>query len=302
MAPTVTALVIDNASRDRTLDEVRARKAVRLIVNQENRGFAAAVNQGVAAIDAEYYLLLNQDVTILYRLWITRCQGGTPLPESDSLIGATRKYGLACGKLVDQTRIAQLGFTIRRFPTPLMLSFELWGLNRIWPTNPVNRRYRYLDRDLDEEGLVETARRRVPDVPERCLAKGWEEWMKPFIRYGLRMLTSAIARPRWGIKPDIYQKLQRSTWGPIPSSRIPCGPRLELWCVSLVRYAAKHFSSLAYRGICLSVVLTSVPRTVGGMILERSLSPILSCINIIGFAGRRLVSPHGAQERPGQFS
>ena len=60
MAPSVTALVIDNASLDRTVDEVRARKAVRLIANQENRGFAAAVNQGVAACDAEFYLFLIQ--------------------------------------------------------------------------------------------------------------------------------------------------------------------------------------------------------------------------------------------------
>jgi hypothetical protein len=47
------------------------------------------------------------------------------------------------------------------------------------------------------------------------------------------------------------------------------------------------------------VVLTSVPRTVSGMMRERSLTPILSCISVVGFAVRRLVSlrKSGAEPR-----
>ena len=71
------------------------------------------------------------------------------------MIDASRQYGLAAGKLVDKTGVAQKGFTIRRFPTPASLIFELFGINRLWPSNPVNRRYRYLDRDLDQPGPVE---------------------------------------------------------------------------------------------------------------------------------------------------
>src|ERR1700691_1592219 len=71
------------------------------------------------------------------------------------LLEASRQYGLAAGRLIDVTGKTQKGFTIRRFPAPLTLWFELFGLNRIWPSNPVNRRYRYLDRDLDLEGPVE---------------------------------------------------------------------------------------------------------------------------------------------------
>ncbi len=51
--------------------------------------------------------------------------------------------------------VRRRGFTIRRFPTPLTLWFELCGFNRLWPSNPVNRRYRYLDRDLEQAGPVE---------------------------------------------------------------------------------------------------------------------------------------------------
>ena len=45
MASNVTAIVVDNASSDRTVELVRKRANVRLIENRENRGFAAAVNK-----------------------------------------------------------------------------------------------------------------------------------------------------------------------------------------------------------------------------------------------------------------
>lgn len=139
MAPALSIVVVDNASGDDTL--ARMRPGTRVIANTENKGFAAAVNQGVRASDSEFVLLLNPDTQLLTSV--------------DELIHASSQYGLASGKLVDKTRRAQKGFTIRRFPTPAALLFEMFGVNRLWPSNPVNRRYRYLDRDLDQPGPVE---------------------------------------------------------------------------------------------------------------------------------------------------
>src|ERR1035438_8246137 len=51
-------VVVDNASTDQTCQEV-TRRGVRLITNPENRGFAAAVNQGIGALDTPFVLLLN---------------------------------------------------------------------------------------------------------------------------------------------------------------------------------------------------------------------------------------------------
>jgi N-acetylglucosaminyl-diphospho-decaprenol L-rhamnosyltransferase len=144
MAPQFMPVVVDNASTDDTLQRVRAHPGVRVIANRENRGFAAAVNQGVASClaaehvevtDADPILLLNPDVNLLTAV--------------DTLADASAKYGLAAGKLVDMTGRAQAGFTIRRFPTAASLIFELFGINRLWRSNPVNRRYRYLDKNLD---------------------------------------------------------------------------------------------------------------------------------------------------------
>jgi N-acetylglucosaminyl-diphospho-decaprenol L-rhamnosyltransferase len=58
----VELVVVDNASRDPTPALVRqASPGARLIVNETNRGFAAAVNQAARAARGRYLLLLNPD-------------------------------------------------------------------------------------------------------------------------------------------------------------------------------------------------------------------------------------------------
>ena len=57
--------VIDNASSDDTAQRVRRHPEVYFISNVENRGFAAAVNQGIARTASDYILLLNPDVELL---------------------------------------------------------------------------------------------------------------------------------------------------------------------------------------------------------------------------------------------
>jgi len=283
MAPSVTAIIIDNGSRDRTVEEVRTRAGVRVIANPENRGFAAAVNQGVRASTADYLLMLNPDTHIL-----------TALGELES---ASHRYGLASGKLLDKTGSAQQGFTIRRFPTPLTLWFELCGLNRLWPGNPVNRRYRYLDRDLDQQGPVEQPAgaflmfRR--DVWQGL--GGLDEAFYPVWFEDVDFCRRAI-QAGYGI--EYIPQVAAEHFGGHSVVNIPQGCRALYWCASLLRYASKHYGSSGYRSLCLAVVLTSVPRAVAGMIREGSLSPILSCIKIVGFAARRLVSLRKSGEEP----
>lgn len=61
----VPVVVVDNASRDGSPDEIAAKhpKAV-LIRNESNAGFARAVNQGVAASRTTYVCLLNPDARL----------------------------------------------------------------------------------------------------------------------------------------------------------------------------------------------------------------------------------------------
>lgn len=57
--------VVDNASADGSAEMVRARfPEVRLLVNDANRGFAAACNQALARVTGEFVLLLNSDAIL----------------------------------------------------------------------------------------------------------------------------------------------------------------------------------------------------------------------------------------------
>src|SRR3954469_18167749 len=56
-------VVVDNGSSDETLGQVRRRGAA-LIANPDNRGFAAAVNQGIRAVTGDFILLLNPDAVL----------------------------------------------------------------------------------------------------------------------------------------------------------------------------------------------------------------------------------------------
>jgi N-acetylglucosaminyl-diphospho-decaprenol L-rhamnosyltransferase len=280
MAPNVTPIVVDNASSDRTVELVRGRTHVRLIANRENRGFAAAVNQGISACEAEFLLLLNPDANVLTAV--------------DALVEASDRYGLAAGKLVDQA-----GFTIRRLPTPASLIFELFGINRLWPSNPINRRYRYSDRDLDEQGPVEQpagafmmTRRDVWKALD-----GFDESFHPVwfedVDYCKRALDS-------GYRIEYVPSVQAAHQGGHSVNKIPLGCRTLYWCVSLTRYAAKHFHSAGYRVVCLAVVLSSFPRMVARMIQDRSLQSVATYRKIVRFAGLCLFSSGRTAARGGR--
>ena len=276
MAPSLTPVVVDNASSDDTIERVRTRTGLRLIANRDNRGFAGAVNQGAGeAGQAEYLLLLNPDACLV-----------TPL---DNVIEATQRHGLAAGKLLGEDGHAQTGFTLRRLPTPATLVFELLGLNRMWPGNPVNRRYRYLDRDLDQPGPVEQpagaflmARR---DVWERL--GGLDERFHPVWFEDVDFCRRAADA---GYRIEYVPSVTALHAGGHSVGQVPRPYRAMYWCDSLLKYAVKHFRPLAFRGVCAAVIVSAVPRMILGMMQERSLAPVAMYFKILKLASRRLVS------------
>jgi GT2 family glycosyltransferase len=279
MAPEARAVVVDNGSKDGTVERVRSwaasRAGVELIANPENRGFAAAANQGVrVASDAELILLLNPDVYLRTGL--------------SALAAASRQYGLAAGKLADLQGRSQTGFTLRRLPTPASLIFELFGIHRLWPGNPVNRRYREWARDLDQPGPAEQpagaflmTRR---DVWEKL--GGLDERFHPVWFEDVDFCRRALDA---GYQIQFEPAAIAAHEGGHSVGRIPAGSRAQYWCVSLLKYAGKHFRPWAFRGISAAVVLSSVPRMVAGMIAERSLSPVVTYFQIMRFAGACLL-------------
>ncbi len=271
MAPTVTPIVIDNASQD---DTVRCAGAARIIANRENRGFAAAANQGFSGTGADSVLLLNPDVILL-----------SPV---DELLEASIRYGIAAGKLIDSNGRAQAGFTIRRFPTPLTLLFELFGLNRIFPGNPVNRRYRYLDRSLEQPGPVEQPAGAFLMIRRDVWEKlgGFDEGFHPIWFEDVDFCRRAVDA---GFRIEYVPQVVASHTGAHSIRSLWEGCRAWYWCVSLLRYAAKHFRGVGYRAVSAAVLLTSIPRMFSGIIRERSISPVAAYCKVACFAGWRLI-------------
>lgn len=273
----IPTVVVDNASRDATVDLVRKRPDSRLIANGSNRGFAEAVNQGVAALDADLILLLNPDVEL-----------ASPL---DRLAEACEQegFGLATGRLVDKDGHTQAGFTLRRFPTALTLAFEVLGLNRVLPGNPVNRRYRCLDLDLTKPveadqppGAFLMFRRQVWqrlggfDTQFRPLWFEDVDFCRRARDLGLRIqyIPDVVARHRGG------HSIAKLNWS--------C--REVYWYVSLLRYAQKHYRPYAYRGVSAAIVLGSILRAVVGLIRWRSFQPVRVYAKVGKLAGEGLIS------------
>jgi len=274
MAPEVSVTVVDNASTDLTAEYARKRPGVKVIANRENRGFAGAANQGFQTTDADPILLLNPDVRLRTSL--------TPLIE------ACLEHGLAAGQLTGPDGRVKAGFTIRRFPTPASLAFELLGINRLWPGNPVNRRYRYSDRDLNLEGPVEQPagaflmmRREVWEH-----LGGFDESFHPVWFEDVDLCQRAA---EVGYRVEYVSRVRAEHLGGHSVRKLSSSSMEVYWYDSLLRYGAKHFRPWPYRGVCLAAVLSTVPRTIAGIFREQNLNPVVSCVQIMRLAVKRLL-------------
>jgi len=268
MAPGIEVVVVDNASTE------RPKVKLEVIANVENRGFAAAVNQGFRALSSELVLVLNPDVRLR-----------TPL---DDLTAPCREHGIAAGVLTDDAGRPQAGFSVRRLPTAATLAFEVLGLNRVWPSNPVNQRYRCLDLDLSKGGSVEQPAgaflmiRR--DVWQRL--NGFDEGFRPVWFEDVDFCKRAMEA---GYRIELVPTVRAAHTGGHSVNRVPEKCRIRFWYASLLRYAAKHFNFVSYRWVCLAAALGSGPRMIAGMIEQRSLAPVRSYLGIIGFSLKVIV-------------
>jgi len=95
-APALELIVVDNGSQDgsraylRTLE--RRFPQVTLILNDENRGFAAACNQGLARARGELLVLLNNDA-IVSSGWLERLAAHASEPQIGLIGAVTNRIG-----------------------------------------------------------------------------------------------------------------------------------------------------------------------------------------------------------------
>jgi N-acetylglucosaminyl-diphospho-decaprenol L-rhamnosyltransferase len=270
-------VVVDNASEDATRDLVDRRAVVRLIANPSNYGFARAVNQGVSALDTELILLLNPDTelqTSIEALNAACLQQGT---------------GVAAGQLIDHHGQPQRGFTLRRFPKAGTLIFEVLGVNRLVPVNPVNRSYRCFDLDLSRSGEVE-------QPPGAFLMFRREVWQRlggfdtRFYPLWFEDVDFCKRVSNLGLKIQYVPQVTAVHQGGHSIAGLPWECREVYWYASLLKYASKHFRPHAFRWVSAAVVLGSLFRTAVGVMTQRSFRPISVYARIGRLAGRSLIS------------
>ncbi|MBI3472472.1 MAG: glycosyltransferase family 2 protein [Candidatus Solibacter usitatus] len=259
-APDETVLVVDNASQDATLEEVR-RRGVALIANPENRGFAGAVNQGVRASSSDLILLLNPDAVLETGL--------------DPLRRACAQSGVAGagGKLVDGNRAVQAGFTVRRLPTATALLFEVLGINRLWPGNPVNWHYRCCDLDLEKPGRVEQPAGALLMFRREVWQEigGFDETFFPLWFEDVDFCRRASDRGySWSYIPSVVARHA----GGHSLVKISLEQRQLYWYGSLLRYSSKHFRPWSHWVVCFGILVGSVARMVAGCSRSGASSPL----------------------------
>jgi len=269
-------VVVDNGSVDPTVARVGVHSGVKLIANRSNRGFAAAVNQGVAALDCDAVLLLNPDAVL-----------ETPIePLADACLDPG--VAAAAGKLVNRDGSAQAGFTVRRFPTPTTLAFEALGWNALWPSNPINRRYRCADLDLNTAADVEQPAGAFLMLNRKAWSRlgGLDETFHPLWFEDVDLLRRAADQGlRVRYLPDVVARHH----GAHSVQQLFLGQRTLYWYDSLLKYASRHFSHLGRCAVCAAVMIGAAARAPVSAWRERSREPFVVHGKVIGTALRRLL-------------
>lgn len=266
-------IVVDNASTDATLAEVRKRPAVQILAQAENRGFAGGANIGIAAAATPKVLLLNPDAEPV---------GGL---EALSLAVDGVSVGAAGGRLISSDGDEQRGFQYRSLPTPLTLAFEILGVNRVFPGNPVNRKYRHPM--PTEAGDVEQPAGAFLLVHKEAwlTINGFDETFHPAwfedVDFCKRLLTAGY-RIRYVREAVVIHE------GGYSFRNMEWREKQVQWYVSLLRYVSKHFSRLGRTLVCTSLLVALAPRALAGLWMERDAGPLVVVKRVFWLACRHL--------------
>lgn len=224
-------IVVDNASADGSAPAVAERfPQVVLIANADNKGYAEGNNQAMECAKGAYILLLNPDVIIPPH----------GLEKAVEFMEQHREAGaLGVRQLYPDGTVQR---SVRGFPSPLSVLWELLGLSRLFSNSPFFGGYRmtYFDyatiaevdqpmgtflmirrEVLNQIGLLDLA---FPiffnevDWCLRCKRAGWKIYFTPeveIIHYGGASTTQVGAAMAWESRRGLlnfYAKHYRAPW------------------------------------------------------------------------------------------
>ncbi len=117
-------IVVDNGSQDGSVEAIKTDfKDIKIIANEDNRGYAAACNQGIRASQAKYVLLLNSDI-LLYEGAIEQTFNYAQKHPNAAVIGC---------QVMQDTKTVQM--TCFRFPDLTNYLLRATGLSRLLKNN-----------------------------------------------------------------------------------------------------------------------------------------------------------------------
>lgn len=138
-------MVIDNNSEDQSTKMVSEKfPQVKLLENKRNLGFSAACNQGIRKSRGRYILLLNPDTEFV--------SGG--ITEMIKFMDSHTRVGICGPQMIDSQ--GKIHFSCRSFPSYLTaVSSGQSILNRLFPRNPLSRKYLLKDQDQSQKREVD---------------------------------------------------------------------------------------------------------------------------------------------------
>jgi GT2 family glycosyltransferase len=214
-------IVVDNASADGSAAAVAERfPQVVLIANTDNTGYAEGNNQAIKTAKAAYILLLNPDV-LLPEGGLERAVGFMEAHADTGALGVRQVHP-----------DGRLQRSVRGFPTPMTVLWELLGLSRLFPNSRLFGAYRMTWFDyahvaevdqpmgtfllmrrtvVEQVGMLDEA---FPiffnevDWCLRCKRAGWKIYFTPeveIIHYGGASTTQVGAAMAWESRRGLLQ-------------------------------------------------------------------------------------------------
>jgi N-acetylglucosaminyl-diphospho-decaprenol L-rhamnosyltransferase len=256
-------IVVDNASTDDTVrhvEEFVAWNPARLVANDQNLGFGAAANRGVREASGDVFLLLNPDA----------------IAESGAVAALLRclettRADAIGGALLEEDGRPARGFAFRRIPTLTPLIFEVLLINQLWPNNPVNRRYRYLDADYQRQQEVE-------QPAGACLAVtrtawdgvgGFDEQFYPVWFEDVDLCKRLLDR---GSRISYCPEARFLHNGAHSVGKLSFRDKQFYWYTNMLRYARKHFSKRQVLILRLVIIKGMMLRSLAALFISREIS------------------------------
>jgi GT2 family glycosyltransferase len=242
-AERLRAIVVDNASSDRSADGLSAaRMRLDVVFNRDNRGFAAACNQGAARGGAACLLFLNPDVEV----------------EADAVANAARCLDLAPAAGIVGIQLLDAEGNVRRCcartPTAGAMVLRTLFLDRLVPA--LVRPHFMLEWDHLDTRPVDQVMGAFLMIRRALFTRlgGFDE--RFFLYYEDVDLCLAARRAGWTVLHCAAARARHAQGG---STRAIPDARLCRLANSEVRFAAKYYGRASAIMLMLSILSFELP-------------------------------------------